>query len=137
MYETNDAQPVTSSQRGPVDKFAHMPDSEFNLYYYPEKSGLRIFIHEFTNTASGVYEFLILERIKDKALFWVTDNAGSNHVPFDVTKIADLKPITNETWADFTEAVKNYKAITSARADEMIEDASRHLHAQNEKTQGQ
>lgn len=85
---------------------------ENNPYYSPEKCGLEIF--ESIDTADS-YEFdmfVIWKKLDDNTLWWDTDSGCSCPSPFDNGDNGhDLKPITEETWHGFKEALKNHSRI--------------------------
>lgn len=84
-----------------------------NPYYSPEKCGLEIF--EEIDTA-GSYEFdmfVIWRKLDDNTLWYDTDSGCSCPSPFSNGDHGhDLKPITEETWYNFSEALKNHSHIT-------------------------
>lgn len=84
-----------------------------NPYYSPERCGLEIF--ESIDTA-GSYEFdmfVVWKKLDDNTLWWDTDSGCSCPSPFD-DHGHDLKPITEETWHGFKEALKNHYNITKS-----------------------
>ena len=88
---------------------------EDNPYYYPKKCGLEIF--ESIDTADS-YEynmFVIWRKLDDGTLWWDTDSGCSCPIAFDNEDHGhDLKPISEETWYGFNEALKNHYQISQS-----------------------
>lgn len=85
-------------------------DYEKNLYYYPERSGLKI-IGEL-NDPHACYSFddlVVWQSIVDGKLYYASDSGCSCPSPFDgFDCIEDLTEITNETWVEFDDAVDDH-----------------------------
>lgn len=83
-----------------------------NPYYSPEKCGLEIF--DEIDTA-GSYEFdlfVIWKKLDDNTLWWDTDSGCSCPSPFD-DHGHDLNLITEDTFYNFEEALKNHSGIST------------------------
>lgn len=96
-----------------------------NPYYYPEKCGLEIF--ESINT-SGSYEFdmlVIWKKLDDNTLWYDQDSGCSCPSPFDHGH--DLKPITDDTWHGFQEAVKNHYNISQSDINDITKKVKDYL----------
>jgi hypothetical protein len=78
-----------------------------NLYYSPEKFGL---------TQVGIlavplsYEFSVLVVWQDEAgtIFWARDSGCSCPQPFEYVGVDDLNTLSEDTWDDFEDAVKEF-----------------------------
>jgi hypothetical protein len=95
-----------------------------NPYYSPEKCGLEIF--ESIDTA-GSYEydmFVVWKKLNDNTLWWDIDSGCSCPTPFD---IHDLKPIKEETWYGFKEALKNHYDITVSDINDLTRKVKEYL----------
>ncbi len=82
-----------------------------NPYYSPKLCGLEI-VHGIDT--AGSYEFDIFCVWKDIAtgnLYYDYDSGCSCPEPFDVDR-RDLKPLTQDTYYNFKEALKNHSGIT-------------------------
>lgn len=97
-----------------------------NPYYYPEKCGLEIF--DQIDTA-GSYEFdmfVIWKKLDDDSLWWDTDSGCSCPSPFD-DHGHDLKPIDEENFFGFDQALKNHYNLSKADYLNMKERVEKHL----------
>lgn len=106
---------------------------ENNPYYSPEKCGLEIF--ESIDTA-GSYEFdlfVIWKQLETGNLYWDTDSGCSCPSPFDNRDNGhDLKLITEDTFYNFDQALKNHYRISiddylkiSKEVKDYLQDKSR------------
>lgn len=99
-----------------------------NPYYSPEKCGLEIF--ESIDTA-GSYEFdmfVVWKKLDDNTLWWDTDSGCSCPSPFDNSDHGhELKPITEETWHGFKEALKNHYTITQSDINDITRKVKDYL----------
>ena len=99
-----------------------------NPYYSPEKCGLEIF--KSIDTA-GSYEFdmfVVWKKLDDNTLWWDTDSGCSCPSPFDNGDHGhDLKPITEETWHGFKEALKNHYNITKSDINDITRKVKDYL----------
>jgi len=101
-----------------------------NPYYSPEKCGLEIF--DEIDTA-GDYEydmFVIWRKVDDGTLWWDSDSGCSCPSPFD-DHGHDLKPITEETFYNFDEALKNHYNISTEDYLKMKDGVKKHLQKTN------
>ena len=102
-----------------------------NPYYNPEKCGLEIF--DSIDTA-GSYEFdlfVIWRKLDDNTLWWDSDAGCSCPSLFDNGDNGnDLKPITNDTFHGFDEALKNHYEISAADYKAMKKKVKDFLKAQ-------
>ena len=100
-----------------------------NPYYSPEKCGLEMFAEIDT---AGSYEFdlfVVWKKLDDNTLWWDTDSGCSCPSPFDEHDHGnDLKPITEETWHGFKEALKNHYNITEPDIFDITQKVKTHLN---------
>jgi len=75
-----------------------------DAYYQPESFGLTM-VHEIDGPdACYSFDMFVLWRHADGRLFYATDSGCSCPSPFeDFTSLADLSPLTDDTWGEFSE----------------------------------
>jgi len=79
-----------------------------NIFYNPEKFGLKIFEQIEDDHASYSFDdFVIWERLEDGKLFYATDSGCSCASQFEDTGISDLRPIVNIE--DLDAAIEEYR----------------------------
>lgn len=84
-----------------------------NPYYSPEKCGLEIF-KKIDTAGSYIFDmFVVWKKLDDNTLWWDTDSGCGYLIPFDnLDSGHDLKPITEETWHRFEDALKSHHNIS-------------------------
>lgn len=97
-----------------------------NPFYSPESCGLEIF--DSIDTA-GSYEFdifCIWKKLDDNTLWWDSDSGCSCPSPFD-DHGHDLKPITEETFYNFQQALENHYRISQGEINDLSSKVKQHL----------
>lgn len=88
---------------------------EENPYYYPEKCGLEIFTSIDTADSYDFNLFVIWKQLETGNLYWDTDSGCSCPSPFDNCDNGhDLKLITEDTFYNFDQALKNHYRISTS-----------------------
>lgn len=107
--------------------------SDNNIYYDPEKFGLKIFEHIEDDHASYSFDdFVIWERLEDGKLFYGTDSGCSCPSPFEDQGLSDLTPVT--TLEQLEIAIDEYRGddpeyqhCTADRKQEVLGKVKKHL----------
>ena len=94
---------------------------ESNVYYNPEKSGLKIFgsISE-ENLCYEFNDLIVLQDKESKKLFWAADSGCSCPTPFETyyfrsAKDNNLQVINKTNYRNFEATVNNFPAAASGR----------------------
>ncbi len=81
---------------------------EDNPYYHPEKSGLKI-LWQIDTGGSYEFDMFVVWQHQDGTLWYDSDAGCSCPTPFEDAK---LKALTNDTFWNFQQALKNHRDIT-------------------------
>ena len=79
-----------------------------NIYNNPEKFGMALVATLEDPESCYDYDTLIVLQDRAGALHWTTDFGCSCPSPFEYHGVDDLVAITDDTWAEFQDAVKNH-----------------------------
>ena len=82
-----------------------------DVYGQPEKFGLTVLDIVDDPEADYSFNLIVVWKHEDGRIFWAQDAGCSCPSPFeDFTSLDDLTLLTDETWAEFEEAVKLHAA---------------------------
>lgn len=88
-----------------------------DVYYNPEKSGLRIVDELNEDGLSYEYNMLVVWQHNDGRLFYASDSGCSCPSPFEsYTDLASLIPVNKESWSMFRADVESFPVSMSERS---------------------
>ena len=93
--------------------------NDADVYFQPEKFGLKIIGHIEDPEAYYSFDDLVVWQHEDGRLFYAQDSGCSCPSPFeDFTSLESLTLITNETWESFQKAVLEHASWREDDDDE-------------------